>query len=69
VFHLDSSFICWFRIIRALFCVFWVFIAEDVDGLEEVSGDTMTVDLQILLEVFMNISLRSACFSDKAFFW
>jgi hypothetical protein len=68
MFHLDSS-LCWFRIIRVLFCVLWVFVAENVDGLEEkVSGDTTTVDLQILLEVCLNISLRAACFSDETFF-
>jgi len=66
VFHLDIFFVCWFRVIRVLFCVFWVFIAEDVDGLEDKVSVRRyhTVDAQILLEVFLNISLSSACFTD-----
>jgi hypothetical protein len=49
---------------------FGVFLAEDIDGLEDkVSGDTMMLDLQTLLEDFLNFSLRSACFTNEAFFW
>jgi hypothetical protein len=45
-----------------------VFIAEEVDGVgEKGSGDTTMVDIQTLLEAFLNMSLKYACFS-KAFF-
>lgn len=44
-----------------------VFIAEGVDGVGDMgSGDT-TVDVQTHLEVFLNMSVRSACFSDSFF--
>jgi hypothetical protein len=33
-----------------------------------VSGDTTTVDVQTLVEVLLNMSLRSACFFYEAFF-
>jgi hypothetical protein len=47
-----------------------VFIAEEVDGVgDRGSGDTTMVDVQILLEAFLNMPLRSACFIDEAFFW
>jgi hypothetical protein len=60
------SFICCFRV---LFCVFRVFIAEEVErGEDKESGDTTTVDVQTLLEAFLNMSLISACFHDDAFF-
>jgi hypothetical protein len=46
-----------------------VFIAEEVDGAGDMeSGDTKVVDVRTLLEVFLNMSLRSACFTDEAFF-
>jgi hypothetical protein len=46
-----------------------VFIAEEVDGVEDKgSGDT-TFDVQTLLEVFLNMSLTSAHSVDGAFFW
>jgi hypothetical protein len=62
---LDISFICWFRV---LYCVCVVFVAEEVDGVgDEGSSDTMIVYVQTLLEVFLNIPLRSACFIDEAF--
>jgi len=32
VFHVDISFICWLRVIRILFFLFWDFAAEEVDG-------------------------------------
>jgi hypothetical protein len=47
-----------------------VFIAEEVDGVGgKGSGDTTVVEVQALLEVFLNVSLRSACFVDETFFW
>jgi hypothetical protein len=46
-----------------------VCIAEEVDGVgEKVSGDTTVVDIQTLLEAFLNMSLRYACYSDETFF-
>jgi hypothetical protein len=46
-----------------------VFIAEEVYGLgDKDSGYITTVDTQKLLKVFLNMFLRSACFSDEAFF-
>jgi hypothetical protein len=39
------------------------FIAEDVDVVgDRGSGYAVTVDIQTLLEAFLNMSLRSACF-------
>jgi hypothetical protein len=41
-----------------------VFIAEEVyEGGDKGSGDT-TVDVQALLEVFLNICLPCTCFTD-----
>jgi len=50
-----------------MFC--WVFIAEDVDGGVGYKGlgDTTTVDVHTLLEAFVNMPLRSACFTDEPF--
>ena len=49
-----------------MFC--WVFIAEEIDGVGDKGlGDTTTVDVHILLEDFVNIYLRSACFTDEPF--
>jgi hypothetical protein len=46
-----------------LFC--GVFIAEEVDRIEnKASGNTTTVYVQTLLEALLNMSCRSACFSD-----
>jgi hypothetical protein len=44
---------------------------EEVDGVEDKGlGDTTTVGLQMLLEAFLNMFLRSACSIDEAlFFW
>jgi hypothetical protein len=45
-----------------------VFIVEEVDGVgEKGSGDTTAVDVQTLLETFLNMTLRSAYFTDEAF--
>jgi len=47
-----------------------VFIAEEVDGVEEKrSRDTRIAEVLTLLEAFLNMFLRSACFIDEAFFW
>jgi hypothetical protein len=46
-----------------------VFIAE-VDGVaDKESGDTTTVDVQTLLEAFLNMSLMSSCFTGESFLW
>jgi len=46
-----------------------VFITEEVDGVgNKGSGDNTVVDLQTGLEAFLNMSLKSACFIDDAFF-
>jgi hypothetical protein len=45
------------------------FIAEEVDGIGvKKSGNTITVDIKTNLEGFLNMSLRFACLTDKAFF-
>ena len=47
-----------------------VFIFEvDYRVRDKGSGDTATIDLQTLLEDFLNMSLRSAYFTDEAFFY
>jgi hypothetical protein len=45
-----------------------VFLGEGVDGVGDVSGDSTTVDVQTLLDTFLNMSVRSAHFIDEAFF-
>jgi hypothetical protein len=46
-----------------------VFVVEDVDAVGDWgSGDTTMVDIQTLLEVFLNTSVRCACFIDEGFF-
>ena len=46
-----------------------VFIAEEVDATgDKWSGSTKTIDVQTFLKAFLTMSLRSACFSDEAFF-
>jgi hypothetical protein len=63
---MDISFICCFRVI---FCVFWSFIAEEVDGVKDKeSGDTM-FGVLTFLEAFLNMSLRYACITDKVIFF
>jgi hypothetical protein len=45
-----------------------VFKAEEVNGIGDTgSGDTTMVDVQTLLEAFVNMSLRSAC-CNEAFY-
>jgi hypothetical protein len=57
-------------VVRVLFCVSEVFIAEEVVGIGgEGSGVTTIVDIQTLFEAFLNMSLRSACCIDEVFFW
>jgi hypothetical protein len=45
-----------------------VFVAEEVYGVGKGSGDTTTVVVQTFLEAFLSVCVRSACFSDEAFF-
>jgi hypothetical protein len=52
-----------------LFCVSKVFIAEEAYGVaDDVPGDTVKVAVHILEDI-LNISKKSAPFSDEAFFW
>ena len=52
-----------------LFVFSGVFIAEEVDEVGDMgSGETTAVDLQTILGAFLNMSLKSACFIDDAFF-
>jgi len=63
------SFICWFRVVRSSSAFSGVFIAEDIDGVgDKRSGDTTAIDVDTHLEGFLNVSLKSACFTDEAFF-
>jgi hypothetical protein len=46
-----------------------VFIIQESDGVGDMgSRDNTTADVQTLLEAFVNVSLRFACFNDEAFF-
>jgi len=59
------SFICRFRVVRSSSAFFGVFIAEDVDGVgDKRSGDTTEIEVEIHLEGFLNVSLKSACFNE-----
>ena len=70
VFQMDVSFICWFRNIMVLFCIFlflhswrsWWSRKQGVRRFQKVVVHT-------LLKTFLNMSLRSACFTDEACFW
>jgi len=44
------------------------FIAERGNG-GQTRDETTTADVQVHFEAFRNMSLRSACFIDDAFFW
>jgi len=47
-----------------------IFIPEELDRVgDKETGDTTMVDAQTLLGVFVNMSLRSACFTDEASLW
>jgi len=54
IFHLDISFICWCKVIRVLFCVFW-----SSDSCRSWWSNAM-VEMQTLLETVLSMSLRSA---------
>ena len=44
--------------------------AEEVDGVvDKWSGDTTVIDVQALLEAFLNMSLWFACLIDEEIFW
>lgn len=43
------------------------FITQEVDG-EEDKGSGNTIDVKTLVDAFLNMSLRSSCFRDEAFF-
>jgi hypothetical protein len=46
------------------------FIGEESDGLVDKGSECVTVvDIQTLLEAFLNMPLRSACFIDEGFLW
>jgi len=53
------------------FCLFFeVFIAVDVGGVGgKLSGDIAMLNIWTLSEAFFNVSWRSVCFIDEAFFW
>jgi hypothetical protein len=75
VFNWDISFICWFKVIRALFCVKTHFplqecnfTAQEVDGAgDKTSWNTTTFNAETFFEAYLNMSVRSAYFSDKVF--
>jgi hypothetical protein len=46
-----------------------LFAFFEVDGVgDNGSGNTTTVDVQTLLEAFLNLSLTLACFNDAFYF-
>ena len=69
VFYLDISFICSFRVISVLFCVFWSLHSwgswwhrrQGIWRYNSWCKDT--------LDVLLNMFLRNACFNDEAFTW
>ena len=49
---------------------FGVFLTEEVDGVGgNGPGDSTVVDVQILLEAFLNVSLRYTYFDEYFFFY
>jgi hypothetical protein len=54
-----------------------IFIAEEIDGMGEKiygmgemgSGDIKIIDVQTDSEAFLNMTPRSVCFNNEAFFW
>ena len=49
LFHLDISFTCLFRVIRALIFIFWSLLAEEIDGVgDKELGDITVVAVQTL---------------------
>ena len=68
--HLDISFICWFTVIRVLFFVFWSLHSwrswcSRRQWVRRYHNGQCT--LQTILEVFLNIYVRVACFIDTFF--
>ena len=48
---------------------FIIFIAEEIGGMgEKGSGDNTVIDVQIYSDVFLNMTPRSVCFNNEAFF-
>ena len=60
-FHLDTS-ICWFMVIRVLFCLLWnLHIAEEFDAVgDNWSGCNRTTEVQTFMETFLDMSMISA---------
>ena len=55
-------------IIRVSSVFFGVFIAEEPDGVGDKGSEDITLTgVLTLLEDFLNMSLRSACFTDEVF--
>ena len=70
VFHWDLPFICWFRVIRVLLCVFWSLQSWRSWCSRKKGSEYITiVDVQTISEAFSNTSLKSACFINETFFW
>jgi len=68
VLYLDISFICWFR--GHLGPHLFVFGALQSKKLMDTRGQKKQQTLMyILLEAFLSMSLKYACFIDQAFFW
>jgi hypothetical protein len=58
----------WFAALQSSSMFRQVFIAKEVDGVGDKGlEDITTVDVHTLLEAFVNVSLRSACFTDEPF--
>jgi hypothetical protein len=65
---LDIPFICWFRSSPSSSEFSGVFIVEEVDvAADKESGDTTVADVQTHLGIILNMFLRFARFTDKAF--
>lgn len=72
IFHFDIFLISWFRIIRVLFFALWILHSWRIwwirrQRIRRCHGGWL-VDVQALLEAFLNMPLRSACCIDKAVF-
>ena len=65
---LVTSFISWFRVIRVHFCVSWSLQRCLNFGVGDKGSEyTIKVNIQALLKAFLNMPLRSACFTHTAF--
>jgi hypothetical protein len=65
---LVTSFISWFRVIRVHFCVSWSLHTCLNFGVGDKGSEyTIKVNIQALLKAFLNMPLRSACFTHTAF--